>query len=93
MIRFTGLRPGEKLDETLVSENEERIPTAHPRIWNSRANTDLPVDFECSLQQLYAASAENHVGELRRLLAALVPGYRPTAGDPAAVLAAYPDDW
>ncbi len=93
VIRFTGLRPGEKLDEALVSENEDRVPTAHPRIWNSRANIDLPSDFECALQQLYAAAAENHVAEVRRILAALVPGYRPTAGDPAAALAAYPDDW
>ncbi|MGA8635367.1 MAG: polysaccharide biosynthesis protein, partial [Candidatus Dormiibacterota bacterium] len=93
VIRFTGLRPGEKLDEALVSENEDRVATAHPRIWNSRANIDLPGDFECALQQLYAAAAENHVAEVRRLLAALVPGYRPSAGDPAAALAAYPDDW
>jgi FlaA1/EpsC-like NDP-sugar epimerase len=93
VIRFTGLRPGEKLDETLISENEERTLTTHAKIWNSRTNTELPVDFECSLQQLYAASAENNTVEVRRLLAALVPRYRPAPGDPAAALAAYPDDW
>ena len=93
VIRFTGLRPGEKLDETLISENEERTATAHAKIWNSRTNTELPVDFECSLQQLYAASADNNVQEVRRLLAALVPGYRPTLGDSTTAVAPYPDDW
>jgi FlaA1/EpsC-like NDP-sugar epimerase len=93
VIRFTGLRPGEKLDETLTSENEERTPTAHPKIWFSRANTELPVDFECSLQQLFAASSENNTQDVRRRLAELVPGYRPTLGDPAAAAAPYPDDW
>jgi FlaA1/EpsC-like NDP-sugar epimerase len=93
VIRFTGLRPGEKLDETLTSANEERTPTAHPKIWFSRANTELPVDFECSLQQLFAASSENNTEDVRRRLAALVPGYRPTLGDPAAAAAPYPDDW
>jgi FlaA1/EpsC-like NDP-sugar epimerase len=93
VIRFTGLRPGEKLDETLISENEERTATAHAKIWNSRTNTEPPVDFECSLQQLYAASAENNIHEVRRLLAALVPGYRPTLGDTTSAVAPYPDDW
>jgi FlaA1/EpsC-like NDP-sugar epimerase len=93
VIRFTGLRPGEKLDETLVSANEERTPTAHPKIWHSRAGIGLPPDFDCLLEQLYAASAVNNGPEVRRLLAVLVPGYAPTPGDPAVVVAPYPDDW
>ena len=31
-IRLTGLRPGEKLHESLVSSTEKVIPTAHPKI-------------------------------------------------------------
>ena len=93
VIRFTGLRPGEKLDETLVSANEERTPTAHPKIWHSRAGIGLPPDFGCLLEQLSAASVVNNAPEVRRLLAVLVPGYVPTPGDPAVVVAPYPDDW
>ena len=93
VIRFTGLRPGEKLDETLVSENEERTPTAHPKIWSSRTSTELPADFEAEVQQLFAASIENNSEEVRRRLAMLVPGYRPTVGDPLVAVAPYPDDW
>ena len=31
-VRYTGLRPGEKLNETLFGRGEERAPTEHPRI-------------------------------------------------------------
>ncbi len=93
VIRFTGLRPGEKLDEILVSENEERTPTAHPKIWSSRTNTEPPAGFEAAVQQLFAASSANNMAEVRRRLAMLVPGYRPTVGDPMAAVAPYPDDW
>src|SRR6266851_1311526 len=36
-ISFTGLRGGEKLNEALFSEAEERLHTEHPRIWATRA--------------------------------------------------------
>ncbi len=35
-IKFIGVRPGEKLHEELVSQVEERLPTAHPRIFRIR---------------------------------------------------------
>ena len=37
-IRYTGLRPGEKLTEKVFSDAEERVPTAHPKIWATRAH-------------------------------------------------------
>src|SRR6185295_14464382 len=43
-IRFTGLRPGEKLNEKVFSDSEVRVPTAHPKVWATRA-TEVPPDL------------------------------------------------
>ena len=93
VIRFTGLRPGEKLDEALVSDDEQRELTAHPKIWRSRASLEAPLDLGEQLQELYLASEANDTPGVRHLLGRLVPGYRPTPGHPAAAAAPYPDDW
>jgi FlaA1/EpsC-like NDP-sugar epimerase len=92
-IRFTGLRPGEKLDETLIGEHEERVATPHPKIWNSQQCDGAPSDLPERLERLYAASSSNDAVETRRQLAELVPGYRPSAGQPFVTEALYPDDW
>ena len=36
-IRFTGLRPGEKLHEELLSVNESNLPTPHQKVWIAQA--------------------------------------------------------
>nr|WP_223875286.1 polysaccharide biosynthesis protein [Nanchangia anserum] len=42
-VTYTGVRPGEKLTETLFSEREDPHPTAHPAM---RAVTPAPLAFE-----------------------------------------------
>jgi FlaA1/EpsC-like NDP-sugar epimerase len=89
-IRFTGLRPGEKLNESLFSDAEDRMPTAHPRI--SAATSASPAeDFQARVTELYEAAANNDVPLVRARLAALVPGYTPPA--PAQPAAAGVFDW
>jgi FlaA1/EpsC-like NDP-sugar epimerase len=41
-IQFTGLRPGERLQETLVASDEKRIPTDHNKIFNVVYGYRLP---------------------------------------------------
>jgi FlaA1/EpsC-like NDP-sugar epimerase len=82
-IRFTGLRPGEKLNESLFSETEERLTTAHPRI--SAARSSAPgEEFEKGLLELYSAAAENAVDRVRTCLAELLPDYTPPVAMAAA---------
>lgn len=93
VIRFTGLRPGEKMDEALVSDDERREDTRHPKIWRSRAPAHVLGDLDDALLELYAASEVNNAAEVRRLLESMVPRYLPTEWDTVAVAAPYPDDW
>jgi FlaA1/EpsC-like NDP-sugar epimerase len=92
-ICFTGLRPGEKLDESLVASNEERELTAHPKIWNTRDRSHLPDDFEQQLHALYALSGQNNAAEVRRHLSEIVAGYEPSEGQRTVDVAPYPDEW
>lgn len=92
-VRFTGLRPGEKLDEVLIGVDEERSVTQHPKIWSSRAQHRPPHDLPDRLEQLYACSEANDLARTRAMLARLVPAYRPSTGQSDFVEAPYPDDW
>ncbi len=93
-IRFTGLRPGEKLHESLFSDDEDCVPTSHPRIFSADA---VPVheDFDLLMLSLYDAAGRNAADEVRRTLRAALPIYRP---EPVAAVAMqtsapYPDDY
>lgn len=93
-IRFTGLRPGEKLEESLVSDNESRIDTTHPRIFATVSQKPLADDFADQLRELFSAARVNNAARVRALLAQLVPEYvGPPNRAPVSLLAAgpYPD--
>ena len=86
-IRYTGLRPGEKLHESLFSETETRLATINPGIWATRPNR-LPDDFTGRLDELYRAAADGADDELRSLLADLMPDYAPACAEPADLTSA-----
>lgn len=92
-VRFTGLRPGEKLHEELFCTGESRLPTDHPRI--SRAAAAVPAaGFRAGLHELYDAARHNRPDEVFAHLRKLVPEYAPTlAPVPAATPAPYADDY
>jgi hypothetical protein len=78
-IRFTGLRQGEKLDETLFSDKEVRVPTEQARIFSTISHVD-PSEFETlpeRLSALYKAAKKNKDAKVRELLAGLLPDYTP----------------
>jgi FlaA1/EpsC-like NDP-sugar epimerase len=93
-IRYTGLRPGEKLAEKLFSDSEQRVPTAHPKIWAAR-HEKLPAAFGTLLERAYAAADEGDSARVRRLLHELVPEYTPSVlpETPVSAGAPYPDDY
>jgi len=91
-MRFTGLRPGEKLHEALFSESEQCVPTSHPRIFSTRS-TEWREEFDELLVDLYEASRSNSREEVRAYLEKLLRTY--SAAKPATVPDAtpYPDDY
>lgn len=75
-IRYTGLRPGEKLYEELFYDQENLTATRHEKIMLARSTTiDRPVFLE-KLDCVDVACAEYDEEKLVQLIRALVPGMR-----------------
>ena len=91
-IRFTGLRPGEKLNEKVFSDTEERLRTAHPKVWATRG-AEVPAGLSEMLEDLFTTAFMNDADQTRRLLREMLPEYEPThyPQTPASVGAPYPD--
>ncbi|HEV8649342.1 MAG TPA: polysaccharide biosynthesis protein [Actinomycetes bacterium] len=77
-IRYTGLRPGEKLTEALFSEHEQRTPTGHPKVWSTATSTPVGPEFLTELEPLLAATEAGDPALVRRRLSQLVPEYTPS---------------
>lgn len=76
-IKFTGVRPGEKLYEELFFGAEVASPTKHPKVLSSR-QAELTPNLTALLDRLVREAegpADEHA--LRSLLLALVPDYSP----------------
>jgi len=75
-IEFTGLRPGEKLYEELLSGKETTQETYHPKIMIAHNgvddSSDLSLRVESLLEELYLIPVE----EVVRRLKDLVPEYK-----------------
>jgi FlaA1/EpsC-like NDP-sugar epimerase len=81
-IVFTGLRPGEKLDEELTSDIEATIPTVVEKIRLVQTDVVDPDAVEHGLERLAAAVAVGRDHEVREALRAFVPEYRESAPHP-----------
>jgi FlaA1/EpsC-like NDP-sugar epimerase len=91
-VRFTGLRSGEKLHETLFGDHEVMVSTTHPRIYKTCSHS-VNADFRSKLSDLLDEAEANRRPDVIRLLEQLVPGCRmPTVTVPT-VPAPYPDDY
>jgi FlaA1/EpsC-like NDP-sugar epimerase len=91
-IRFTGMRPGEKLVEQLFSEHETPLPTDHPRIFKVAKLPPIP-RFHQRLLTLYHLAERNQPDNVRACLRDLLPDYRPMVPQIPAQAAPYPDDY
>jgi FlaA1/EpsC-like NDP-sugar epimerase len=81
-IKFTGMRPGEKLYEEMFFSAENVLATEHPKVLRAR-NGILPEGIMRRIEALVAAAESEHPDdELKQLLRNLVPDFRPHPAHP-----------
>jgi FlaA1/EpsC-like NDP-sugar epimerase len=87
-IEFTGIRPGEKLYEELLTAQEGTSSTQFERILIARPEEPDPVWLYRRVEELIALAREGRVAELRRQIAAIVPEsrFQAPSGPPARPL-------
>ena len=75
-IKEVGLRPGEKMYEELLMDEEQLLPTDRPEIRISTAEADKMEEIKGKLDKLRACLDEDN-DDVKRVLAEVVPTYQP----------------
>ena len=75
-IEYTGLRPGEKLFEELLTEDEERTHQAMKKVFTAVCPPP-PFNLDMRLDELESAAAAEDAARVLDLLRSLVPSYTP----------------
>ena len=81
-IVYTGLRPGEKLHETLFYADEQYRPTSHSKILEAGGRQYSPDLVRTGVERMREAVVRYDEAALREILREVVPEYKPvTAAD------------
>lgn len=75
MIEYSGLRPGEKLYEEVLSNRENTIPTDHSRIRIAKVREYDYADALAAADQLEQLSREVEITDMVKLMKAIVPEF------------------
>jgi len=82
-IRYTGLRPGEKLYEELSHSEEVTEKTGHPKIWKLKPQNEPEIgtdQFEQSIYSIIEEAAQGNTPGAKQKIKELVPEYTPWLG-------------
>ncbi len=91
-IEYTGLRPGEKLHETLFHSDERYSATQHPKILQATPRSVIVERVEPALQALRDAVAAYELEQIAIALRTAVPEFNPANDEAAraAIVVAFP---
>ena len=76
-IVFTGLRPGEKLYEELLTDNEQTMATPHPKLRVARSEAAPDSDWEIGVSAWLATEEVLESAQVKEHLRRFVPEYAP----------------
>ena len=75
-IKFTGLRPGEKLYEELLNDLENTLPTHHKKIMIAKVRDNNFDNVAEQLQKLRALTRAQHNTNIVRQMKVMVPEFK-----------------
>jgi FlaA1/EpsC-like NDP-sugar epimerase len=75
-IKYTGLRPGEKLYEELLNNDENSLPTHHPKILVAKVNTPTYAFMEIQVAEMIQLLADGGNNELVAKIKQVIPEYK-----------------
>jgi FlaA1/EpsC-like NDP-sugar epimerase len=77
-VTFTGLRPGDKMSEEFLSQDESTKRTNDPRLWRVKTR-EIPADIlAVHIERLSKSVTERKLDSMIGTLCQIVPDYRPT---------------
>ncbi|MBX3260955.1 MAG: polysaccharide biosynthesis protein [Labilithrix sp.] len=83
-IRFTGMRPGEKLFEEIAVDEENVDKTKHPKIYVGRFRPQALAEVERNVAELHRLSDGRDLDAIKRAFRRIVPEYSEGAHDAAS---------
>lgn len=75
-IKYTGLRPGEKLYEELFYASECLVSTEHPKILKAKSRSLDWVKLQNLITEMFIACESGDEGQLQQVILQLVPEYQ-----------------
>ena len=75
-IRYTGLRPGEKLYEELLNNDENTLPTHHPKILIAEVNTPSYAYMEVATNDLNHLLSNGNNNSIVAKIKEIIPEYK-----------------
>lgn len=76
-IRYTGLKPGEKLFEELQHHTEQHLATSHPRVKRFKSDDSAIAASKMAIRDIESFVDEMTPAETKRALKLVIPEYEP----------------